>query len=284
MKTFQGISDALAAGDISLAAKVLWAMLKLEWQKGLAFLEGLWEGFKGFWSDAVTGLAIGFTSAVASIQSLWIDLTNALTKIWNRWATSTFEEGLADFIAPVMAKILGVDTEQLRKTMHEDFAAARKAQPANDAALDAQANARKQQIEKDRQATVDQLAQDKLRADKERQGRIDAAQDDVANARKELDDAVSKAREARDKVAAGGPAMPGHTPPKDIPEIGNLAAAKSKVEGTFSGYALGGLGSGDDVQKKMEGHLADSKEHLAAINDQTRELLAKAAGGGIVLG
>ena len=35
--SFDGIRDALAAGDITLAAKVLWAMLKLEWQKGQRF-------------------------------------------------------------------------------------------------------------------------------------------------------------------------------------------------------------------------------------------------------
>ena len=82
-KTFGGIRDALAAGDIALAAKVLWAMLKLEWQKGLAFLEGLWEGFKGYWNDAVIGLAMIFTNATAKIKTLWAELIGWMEKKWN---------------------------------------------------------------------------------------------------------------------------------------------------------------------------------------------------------
>ena len=48
MDTFGAIGDALAAGDISLAAKVLWAVLKLEWQKGaqcLTEILGRREGY-----------------------------------------------------------------------------------------------------------------------------------------------------------------------------------------------------------------------------------------------
>ena len=36
------LSDALAAGDIALAAKILWLSLKMEWKRGIHFLNGLW--------------------------------------------------------------------------------------------------------------------------------------------------------------------------------------------------------------------------------------------------
>src|SRR5690606_35688170 len=39
---WNGIADALAAGKITLGAKVVWAGLKLEWQRGSAFLLDLW--------------------------------------------------------------------------------------------------------------------------------------------------------------------------------------------------------------------------------------------------
>ncbi|MCC7409108.1 MAG: hypothetical protein IT442_13655, partial [Phycisphaeraceae bacterium] len=45
--TFQGIADALAAGDIALAAKVLWLGLKMEWTRGINFLESAWLTFRG---------------------------------------------------------------------------------------------------------------------------------------------------------------------------------------------------------------------------------------------
>ncbi len=203
-KTFGGISDALAAGDIALAAKVLWAMLKLEWQKGLSFLEGLWEGFKGFWSDAVIGLAIIFTGAVAKIKTLWAEMIGWIEKKWNAFKLSGFTETLASWFAPIFAKLQGVSVEDAQKALKEDFAMGRAAQPKRDAEIDAATKAKTDQIERERKATEDELAQDKLRADQDRQARIDAAQAEVAAARKELDDAVAKAREARDKAAAGG--------------------------------------------------------------------------------
>lgn len=255
-KTFAGIGDALAAGDMALAAKVLWAMLKLEWQKGLAFLEGVWDGFKAFWSDAVTGLAIGFVNGLATIRSAWVDLTTFLTKVWNRWATSTFQEGLADWLAPVLAPMLGVDTEGLRKTMHEDFARRRAGQPADEAAADAQAEATKRKIESDRQATVDQLAADKLQADAARGKRVGTAQAEVDAARRELDEALAKARSAREQAAAGGLNLPERVAPGTLPDITALSAVKESVAGTFSGEALSGLGTGAGVQERMENHLA----------------------------
>jgi hypothetical protein len=48
---FQGIADALAAGDIGLAAKVLWAELRLEWVKGVSFLRKIWLDFSSAFRD-----------------------------------------------------------------------------------------------------------------------------------------------------------------------------------------------------------------------------------------
>lgn len=42
LTAYQGIADALAAGDISLAVKVLWLTLKMEWTRGINFLEKAW--------------------------------------------------------------------------------------------------------------------------------------------------------------------------------------------------------------------------------------------------
>lgn len=281
-KTFAGLSDALAAGDMALAAKVLWAMLKLEWQKGLAFLEGLWDGFRAFWSDAVTGLAIGFTNALAAIRTAWVDLTTFLTKIWNAWAASTFEEGLADWLAPVLAPMLGVDTEGLRKTMHEDFANRRAARPADEAAADAQAEATKRKIESDRQATVDQLASDKLRDDAARGARVGAAQAEVDAARRELDDAMAKAREARDRAAAGGPIIPDRVVAGTLPDISALSNVEASVAGTFSGAVLSGLGTGTGVQEKMENHLARIAESTDRQN-AALERMERSMGDGLQL-
>ena len=78
--------------------------------------------------------------------------------------------------------------------------------------------------------------------------------------------------------------MPAHVPPGAIPDISNLAGAKAKVEGTFSAYALGGLGGGDDVQKKMEDHLFVIRGAQTTLIDQNKQIIANTGDGGIQVG
>jgi len=269
-KTFGGISDALAAGDIALAAKVLWAMLKLEWQKGIAFLEGLWAGFKGFWNDAVVGLAIIFTNATAKVKTLWAEMIGWMEKKWNAFKLSGFTETLASWLAPIFAKIQGVSVEDTQKALQEDFARGRSAQPQSEAAIDAATKARTDEIERERKATEQELAKDKLRADRQRQERIDAARAEVDAARQELDDAVAQAREARDHAAASGPESLGKR--GVIPELGSLMTGKANVVGTFSGQALSGLGAGNTIEEKMEKHLAQIAENTDRQNTAIERL------------
>ncbi|MFQ3651723.1 MAG: hypothetical protein SNJ75_15470 [Gemmataceae bacterium] len=53
LAAWQGISDALAAGDIGLAARILWLTLKMEFQKGVLWLEEKWIDFKNFFIGAL---------------------------------------------------------------------------------------------------------------------------------------------------------------------------------------------------------------------------------------
>src|SRR5690606_22699693 len=68
LQAYQGIADALAAGDIALAAKVLWLTLKMEWTKGVNYIKGLWQDFRGFMIDVLVG---AFTGALAALETVW---------------------------------------------------------------------------------------------------------------------------------------------------------------------------------------------------------------------
>ncbi|MGE4340609.1 MAG: phage tail tape measure protein, partial [Pigmentiphaga sp.] len=76
LAAWKGISDALAAGDIGLAARILWLTLKMEWQKGVAWLTDKWIGFKEAFmtvaTEAVYGTAKILTSAWAGLQTAWV--------------------------------------------------------------------------------------------------------------------------------------------------------------------------------------------------------------------
>ena len=250
--TFGVIAESMAGGDLVSAAKVGWALIQLEWVKGVAFLSGLWESFKGLYDEATSGLAIGMINASAQIQSIWADLLNWMGKMWQKWATSTFQEGLADFIAPVMAKILGVGTEELRRTMHEDFARNRAGQGDKFAAMAAETAAKKARIEADRQAQIESIGGDLLDRSKRRDAQRKAAQDSVDAARAEWEAAKKEARAksaGKGSIFDFGGAMAGMAGMDGI-DLAAAAGPKSSVRGTFSASAAAGLGMGN-IQERI---------------------------------
>jgi hypothetical protein len=81
-ETLGGIMDALSAGDIELAAQVLWAGLEVVWQQGIAALWRLWREFlvgtlRGLldWSKAIAEIVAavmggaGLQMAVSQVMS-----------------------------------------------------------------------------------------------------------------------------------------------------------------------------------------------------------------------
>jgi hypothetical protein len=85
LAAWKGIGDALAAGDIALAGKILWLTLKMEWQRGVAFLQSKWLDFKGFFigifQSAVYSVAGLMTDAWAGLQTGWLETTHFIADI-----------------------------------------------------------------------------------------------------------------------------------------------------------------------------------------------------------
>ncbi len=48
IKAFGAIANALAAGDITAAANVLWTYLQLQWIKGTTYIQGVWADFTNY--------------------------------------------------------------------------------------------------------------------------------------------------------------------------------------------------------------------------------------------
>lgn len=90
-ESFQGIADALVAGDIALAAKILWLSLKVIWQKGVLELTRLWEWLKGGAMKIVYGLWYGVQAAweigVASVAEVMLKLYYGVMDIWESLST-----------------------------------------------------------------------------------------------------------------------------------------------------------------------------------------------------
>lgn len=71
VKSFQGISDALLAGDIELAAKIVMKSLQVVFETGVNALERVWLGFKFNFLAVWWGIIDGAKTAWISFQN-WI--------------------------------------------------------------------------------------------------------------------------------------------------------------------------------------------------------------------
>ena len=98
IKAFGAIANALAAGDITAAANVLWSYLKLQWIKGTTYLKGVWTDFTNYISDvwgdsayaigdvlisALSGLASVWNATLGFMADGWTILTTSVQKGWN---------------------------------------------------------------------------------------------------------------------------------------------------------------------------------------------------------
>jgi len=60
LAAWRGIADALATGDLGLAARIAWLTLKLVWKQGVGWLEERWLRFKEFFLKTFYGAIYGW--------------------------------------------------------------------------------------------------------------------------------------------------------------------------------------------------------------------------------
>ena len=255
---FQGIADAIMAGDIELAAEILWLGLKLQWEKGINALNQMWINAKEFffqvWRNASFTAAGYFIDAWAMVENGWVEtvdfladtwaiFTNILTKTWSSsigfikkaWVQL---KALFDKDINVSAEINRIDSET-----NAQWKAADDKQNTVIANRNESRKNRKAEIERNRQGAQANLGQDKQREDQaaedEFQRQRTAAQNKVKGARGEFNAALNQAKEEREKMERTDARGSG----VEIPVT--LSKEKSKLEskGTFNALAARGLGS-----------------------------------------
>jgi len=244
-----GIADALAAGDIGLAARVVWATLKLEWERGTAFLLNFWDaaiaGFAQIFASAWYGIQEVFWTVVYALADAWDWVVGGITKLWNN-AVGWIAGKLAQLLELVGLADQGLDlriqteTEQKNTTVDQQRQQRSQGRDTDLASLDAERQAVKAGISQDLADTVTQR---------------DAG---VEKARAELDATLAEAKQQKADVQARVQG-PGTTPVQvDLPDLDALRnsldqipatvtaeAQKLDVTGSFSGAAIGQLGVGD---------------------------------------
>jgi hypothetical protein len=264
--SFQGIGDALAAGDIGLAAKILWLSLKLAWEKGTNALESLWIGFKDKFFSILDSFLYGgkivwieFTSFVGT---QWAKLTGFLKTVWAKFSAwhAGSVESTANWIAKRWIDLQGLfdetlDVEAAKKSIDQQ-SAARFDEIAQQEKTDiADADAKKKEalkeVEDSRLKRLSETVEADNKAEKDRreayEKKLQENQKELDATRKEWRKALHEARKKREGMETG-----------EGPEKGDNLLAKLKdmttglggklnqvsVRGTFNPAALQGFAEG----------------------------------------
>lgn len=193
LETFQGIADALSAGDISLAIKILSSTLKVAWESAMIFMIEKWGNFKNDVNhiaiDAFYGILETANNVWASMRQGWADFVNWFTGIW-KGAQEKIAEGMIDIMALFDDSINAADAKGiLREDAERDKA---------NRAREHQQKTR--EIEQDRAAREDELASENVAAN---QGLDSDAAAELAERQKALAEhkrALTHARDDRQKA------------------------------------------------------------------------------------
>jgi hypothetical protein len=298
LTAWQGIGDAMAAGDLSLAAKILWLTLKMEWQKGVAFLEEHWatfkEAFLSIATDAFYGVVGLLVNASAGLQSAWIETTAFLADAWTVF-TSSLTKGWStaqNFISKGVLRLMklfdsSLDVEAASKILDENFAAQNAASDQQRNQQIGQRDQRKQeqlaQIEQQRQAAQDEIGQMATDSHAARQQQnqedLQASEEALRKARQEWEAAIADAATQRQQADANAPDRLRRAQ-QDLEGMDDLLSQigqdKVSVKGTFNALGARGLGSEGPAERT-----AKATEETAK---NTKKILQEAQHGGLTFG
>ena len=297
-KVVQGITDALASGDVALAAEILWLSLKLIWQKGVAALNSVWLSARNFFITTAQKMWFGALAAGQivwhALEVGWIETTAFLSKTWSRFATGFKKiwESATSFVAKRMLEIQGLFDSSLdvdaAKQLVDDQLESRLGE------LDAEGQSRIDEREQRRQrqredsaelndATLAEIgrqfeeAQEKLR--QATGEKIAETQRELDAARAKLDEAIERARQQReDQEGDSGEEPGGRRSPQEmldefqdrIAGLGQAIARGATVRGTFNAAAAQGLLGSADAQERTANATAQTARNTKQLVNASR--------------
>ncbi|MEX0655785.1 MAG: phage tail tape measure protein [Phycisphaeraceae bacterium] len=298
-RTFQGIADAMAAGDIALAGRVLWLALQAEWQRGVNALTQIWlrfrHAFLNVMNTAFHGALAAFQFVAHGLEVAWIETVAFLQRAWQRFNAffqGTWRRSVA-WVAERFLELQGVwdetfDVEDAKQILRADVSAdLQQITRDRDAALrdiDQRRDRRREQAAEHHEATLGVIGQqyedakDRLASAYDEQRR--RSEEALARARREWEQALQEAAQRRAAIEAGeGGAPDGLQTPGDF--LGNLddligqmrdAAERTvDVRGTFSPLLLERLGAGRDTAERTAKATEDTARNTKRLSQQAQQ-------------
>lgn len=248
--TMGGMSDAIAAGELGLAAEIAWLGVKT------AFLDGTAE-IRQYWSDLWSGLLLAQNNAITALLKTWarfVSGSKSAIELFRGAAVEAYIEVRSQFddsFDPDAAKDIarGVRDRRLSNVVREEEDALKQIQDAHEAA-------------------EEQITNDALENDRKRREQIDSSRD-------RLESALEEARKAREDREAG---QDGAAPPalKGLGEsaLDGIADALNRgfsSAGTFNARALLSLAGGGTAAERTAKATEDTARNTGRIAQEAKK-------------
>jgi hypothetical protein len=285
-KTFQGISDAITAGNLSGAMDMLWAGLLAGWLRGTEALMSYVDPWVAFmqntftylgteiaviWESMWSGMTQGFNTAKAVIMGIMDNLINGVMAAFDRMVAAVRKSWnwVQSFI------VRGYDLEKENNKVDSEMAARRAQRQAERPGVRGRMDEAARQNANTSQQAQRNIDAMRANADATAAGRYDrnaqlaeerraatlAAEARVDELAAKLATEAATAIEEREKKTASALELGG------LGDAAGASQSKADVVGTFSAFAAGGLGFGQNLQQKIADatkRTADAVEQMAA--------------------
>jgi hypothetical protein len=286
-----GISDALAAGDIALAAEILWLSLKVVWQQGVAALNKVWLEAKEFFVSTAYGMWYGALAAAEivfhALEVAWIETTSFLSNTWTNFTTGFQQvwESATSWVAKRMLEIQGLfdsglDVDAAKRAVDDQLesrlAELESAAQRQVAQREGQRAAEREQAAALHEATLAGIGRDFEEAQAALKANTEAglaeSQAALDAAKQKLADAIEQARQKRE--AADAERGPGGSPRDLMAEfedrlagLGDVIGKGISVRGTFNARAAQGLESDGGAAERTARATEQTAKHTKRLAD-----------------
>jgi hypothetical protein len=289
--TFQGISDAITAGNLSGAMDILWAGLQAGWLRGvealMSYVDPWIASFQNvftylgteiavIWEEMWSGIVQGGRTFGALVQGSFNNIINGVLAAFDSMVAAVRKSW--NFVQSFIVR--GYDLEKENNKVDSEMTARKRQRQADRPGVNAFMDTASQQ-----NAATAAGAQQNINAMRDNASATyagrESANDERAAARRE----ATLAAEARVDELAGQLAEQAAVAIEerekktaealDLDQIASEVGGQSKAEvaGTFSAFAAGGMGFGQSLQQKI----ADATERTARGVERIAEEGALAA-------
>lgn len=278
-----GIADALKAGDLMLAAQILWTFIKLEWTRGVAFVSDIMAVVKASVFTAFNQIQFYGASAIeamaTAISVIWLNMTGGLMTAFMEFATPFIQTWyrIQGEVEKVIIKLMGLwdksfDPKEVSASIEADTKAkidgAEKEQAARRQSFVDQEDALKKMNAERRAELIQEKNARQEIIDADLNATLNSNDEKVRKLANELEDLSEQANRNANDLATITPLEQ-----QRITVTDNLRKPKIDIEeltrsaaGTFSGFGAGLLG--------FQG-TADQNTELKKIQQEQLNMLKK---------